>query len=119
MRKRRFVSRHRFGGTLTRLSAAVVAAVAITGSLTGCTMVGETCVPRNLGAYVGSTSHYPDYTTTGGYYTPSYKSGGPRCFGYTPAYIPGCYPGIYGGWEHFRKGESGCDINAPVIDDCE
>ena len=86
-------------------------------ALSGCSVMNHSSGgSRNLGAYVGSTSYYPDYTTTGGYYTPSYKQGGPRCWGYLPAYFPGCYPGLYGGYEHFQKGASGCDINAPACD---
>jgi hypothetical protein len=67
---------------------------------------------RNLGLYVGSDSYYPN-RQEGGYYYPSYKHGGPRCFGYTPAFIPGAYPGVYGGWDHFKKGPSGCDPRDP------
>jgi hypothetical protein len=65
---------------------------------------------RNLGVKVGSSSLYPD-KCEGGYYYPSYTHGGDRCFGYTPAYFPGQYPGIYGGYGFWRKGASGCDAN--------
>ncbi len=95
----------------------MVAARVIHGGLIGLSLALSGCAGlwshRNLGVHVGSDSFYPDYQTTGGYYTPSYKHGGPRCFGYTPAFMPGCYPGVYDGYDHFRKGPSGCDINAP------
>ncbi len=91
-------------------------AVLFAAGLPGCSLLGNTWADRNLGMYVGSDSYYPDYVNTGGYYTPSYKKGGARCFGYVPAYFPGCYPGIYGGYDHFQKGASGCDANAPVCD---
>jgi hypothetical protein len=65
---------------------------------------------RNLGVKAGSSSLYPD-KCEGGYYYPSYTHGGDRCFGYTPAYFPGQYPGIYGGYDFWRKGASGCDAN--------
>lgn len=82
-------------------------------ALTGCAYSHAGLHQRNLGMYVGSDSYYPDYHGQGGYYTPSYKKGGSRCYGYVPAYMPGCYPDVYGGYEHFQKGASGCDINAP------
>lgn len=76
----------------------VIAAVGVL-FLTGCVSLTTPSAGRNWGAGIGSDGAYPDYKGAGGYYYPTYSKGeAPGCFGETPAYIPGCYPGIYDGF---------------------